>query len=399
MQLETTALRRAGQALALQTGPELTVIAPSFNEAENVEPLIEKLSAALEGVHWEVIFVDDDSPDGTSDRVREQARLDARVRCVQRLGRRGLTSACAEAVLASSAPYVAIIDADLQHDETLLPKMLAVLKNEDTDIVIGSRYTERKLSEGFTRARQTMSFIATRLAQTILKAKLSDPVSGFFMAKREVFEGAIHNLSGIGNKILVDIFASSNRRLKFRELPYVFRSRLHGESKLDTLTIWEYLVLLADKLFGRFIPIRLILFSLVGASGVLVNFAVFWVARHLLLNGAAGGYSPDAAVRFKAALTLATMVAATSNFFLNNILTYRDKRLRGWAVLSGLISFLANCGVGAIVSVSFAAQVRSWFPEGMQESRYVLNLAVLGGIAVSTILNFSASAIFTWRRK
>lgn len=399
MQLETIGLRRAGERIALQRGPELTIIAPSFNEAENVVPLIEKLADALEGVHWEVIFADDDSPDGTADRVREQARLDSRVRCVQRLGRRGLTSACAEAVLASSSPYIAIIDADLQHDETLLPKMLAVLKSGDAEIVIGSRYTERKLSEGFSRARQAMSFIATRLAQTILRAKLSDPVSGFFMAKREVFEGSIRNLSGIGNKILVDIFASSGRRLEFRELPYEFRTRLHGESKLDTLTVWEYLVLLADKLFGRFIPVRLILFSLVGASGVLVNFAVFWATRHALITGAAGNYSPDAAARFKVAVAVATLVAATSNFFLNNILTYRDKRLRGWAILSGLFSFLAICSVGAVVSVSFAAEVRSWFPEGLQESRYALNLAVLGGIAVSTILNFSATAIFTWRKK
>ncbi|MGO9487029.1 MAG: glycosyltransferase [Rhodomicrobium sp.] len=399
MQLETTTLQQSARTPAPQEGPELTVIAPSFNEAENVVPLIEKLTAVLEGVHWEVIFVDDDSPDGTSERVREQARTNSRVRCVQRLGRRGLTSACAEAVLASSAPYVAIIDADLQHDETLLPKMLAVLKNGDAEIVIGSRYTENKLSEGFTRFRQITSFVATRLAQIILRAELTDPVSGFFMAKREVFDGAIRRLSGIGNKILVDVFASSDHRLKFSELPYVFRARLHGESKLDTLTVWEYLVLLADKLFGRFIPVRLILFSLVGLSGVFVNFVVFWAARHALLTGAAGSYSPGAEDRFKVALAVATLVAATSNFFLNNVLTYRDKRLRGWAVLSGLLSFLAISGVGALVSVSFAAQVRSWFPEGLQEGRYVLNLAVLSGIAVSTILNFSASAIFTWQKK
>jgi dolichol-phosphate mannosyltransferase len=396
MQLETTDLRRVSTAAALHPGPELTVIAPSFNEAENVAPLIEKLTAALKGVNWEVIFVDDDSPDGTSERVREQARLNSRVRCVQRLGRRGLTSACAEAVLASSSPYVAIIDADLQHDETLLPKMLSVLRSTDAEIVIGSRYTERKLSEGFSWARQKMSRIATRLAQIILKAQLTDPVSGFFMARREVFEGAIRNLSGIGNKILVDIFASSNHRLKFRELPYTFRARLHGESKLDTLTVWEYLVLLADKLFGRFIPVRLILFSLVGASGVLVHFAVFWTA---LLSGAAASYSPDHAVQFKLAQTAATLTAASSNFFLNNILTYRDKRLRGWAILSGLISFLAICSVGAVVSVSFAAQVLSWFPEAVSQSKYVLSFAALSGIAVSTILNFSASAIFTWRKK
>jgi dolichol-phosphate mannosyltransferase len=399
MQLETASLDRPGATPAPHAGPELTVIAPSFNEAENVVPLIEALSAVLEGVHWEVIFVDDDSPDGTSDRVREQARLDSRVRCVQRLGRRGLTSACAEAVLTSSAPYIAIIDADLQHDERLLPKMLAVLKSGEAEVVIGSRYTEKNLSEGFTRFRQITSLVATRLAQIILRAELTDPVSGFFMAKREVFEGAIRKLSGIGNKILVDTFASSGRRLKFAELPYVFKARLHGESKLDTLTVWEYLVLLADKLFGRFIPVRFILFSLVGLTGVFVNFVVFWAVRHALLLGAAGDYSADPASRFKVALTVATIVAATSNFFLNNVLTYRDKRLRGWRVMTGLLSFLAICGVGAVVSVSFAAELRSWFPAALQESRRVLNLAVLSGFAVSTILNFSATAIFTWQKR
>ncbi len=396
MQLETSGFRRADPAIALQKGPDLTIIAPTFNECDNVEPLIAKLSAALEGVHWEVIFVDDDSPDGTAKHVREQARLDSRVRCVQRLGRRGLTSACAEAVLASSAPYIAIIDADLQHDETLLPRMLEVLQLEDTDVVIGSRYTERKLSDGFSRARQGMSFIATRLAQMILRAQLTDPVSGFFMAKREVFEGAIRNLSGIGNKILVDIFASSPRPLKFREISYRFRPRLHGESKLDTLTVWEYLVLLADKLFGKFIPVRLILFSLVGASGVFVHLAVFWTS---LLSGAAASFSLNEAVQFKVAQAIATTVAASSNFFLNNLLTYRDKRLRGWAVLRGLISFLLICSVGAVVSISFAGQVLSWFPEAVRESKYVLTFASLSGVAVSTVLNFSASSIFTWRKK
>jgi dolichol-phosphate mannosyltransferase len=396
MQLESLDFRKAEPAPQLAGGPDLTVIAPTFNERDNVVPLIAKLAATLKGVHWEVIFVDDDSPDGTAERVREQARLDSRVRCVQRLGRRGLTSACAEAVLTSSAPYIAVIDADLQHDETLLPRMLDVLRQGRAEIVIGSRYTERKLSSGFSRARQAMSYIATRLAQTILRARLSDPVSGFFMAKREVFEGAIRNLSGIGNKILVDIFASSKRPLHFEELPYEFRPRLHGESKLDTLTVWEYLVLLADKMFGRFVPVRLILFSVVGASGIAVHLAIFWA---MLLSGAAASFSPDEALQFKAAQALATAVAATSNFFLNNLLTYRDKRLRGWAILRGLISFLAICSIGAIVSISFAGQVLAWFPEAMRQSKWILTFASLSGVAVGTILNFSATAIFTWRKK
>ncbi len=212
-----------------------------------------------------------------------------------------------------------------------LPGMLDVLRGTDAEVVVGSRYTERRLSSGFTKVRQAMSFIATRLAQMILRAKLSDPVSGFFMARREVFEGAIRNLSGIGNKILVDIFASSPAPLRFRELPYEFRARLHGESKLDTLTVWEYLVLLADKLFGRFIPVRLILFSLVGATGVVVHLLTFWA---VLLSHFAESIAAGHVLQFKAAQAIATGVAATSNFFLNNLLTYRDRRLRGWACLA-----------------------------------------------------------------
>jgi len=379
MQLATIDLKRPEPVRTLNKGPELTVIAPTFNERDNVGPLVEKLAATLQGVRWEVIFVDDDSPDGTADRAREIARLDSRVRCVQRLGRRGLTSACAEAMLASSSPYVAIIDADLQHDETLLPRMLELLRKGDTDVVIGSRYTERNLSEGFSPVRQAMSFIATRLAQTILRASLSDPVSGFFMAKREVFEGSIRNLSGIGNKILVDVFASSKRPLLFKELAYQFKPRVHGESKLDTLTVWEYVVLLADKMFGRFVPIRFLLFSLVGGSGVAVHLATL----KLVLTVTAFG--------FPFAQALATLVAAISNFFLNNWLTYRDRRLHGWSVLTGLISFLLVCSVGAVVNVAFAEQVfqvtKIWW------------LAGIAGAAVSSILNYSATALFTWRKK
>ncbi|ADP71936.1 Dolichyl-phosphate beta-D-mannosyltransferase [Rhodomicrobium vannielii ATCC 17100] len=380
MQPDVTEARRIEAAPAIAKGPDLTVIAPTFNERENVEPLIAKLAAALDGVHWEVIFVDDDSHDGTAARVREVARRDSRVRCVQRLGRRGLTSACAEAVLASSASYVAIIDADLQHDETLLPRMLELLRREpETDVVIGSRYTEKSLSEGFTRVRQAMSYIATRLAQTILRAKLSDPVSGFFMAKREVFEGSIRSLSGIGNKILVDVFASSPRPLKFKELAYQFKARLHGESKLDTLTVWEYLVLLADKSLGRIVPVRFLLFSLVGFSGVLV---------HLGVLRAALVATP---LSFATSQALATLVAAVSNFFLNNWLTYRDKRLTGWQVIPGLITFLLACSVGAVVNVAFA--------ETVFELTELWWLAGIAGAAVSAVLNYATTSIFTWRKR
>src|SRR5258706_1569924 len=357
-------------------GPELSVIAPTFNERENVGTLVSRLQEVLQGVSWEIIFVDDDSPDDTADFVRSRARADRRVRCMQRLGRRGLTSACVEAALSSSAPFIAIIDTDLQHDERLLSRMLEVIKRSAADVVVGSRYINRNHAGGFGKGRQVVSRVATRLAQRFLKADLTDPRSGFFMMRREAFESAARNLSGIGNKILVDIFCSARRPLQFAELEYEFRSRTHGESKLDSLTALEFLLLLADKTIGRIIPVRLLMFGIVGMSGVGVHLA----ALALMLS--------ESGASFSLAQAAATGIAASSNFFLNNWLTYRDRRLRGWRVIRGLASFLAICGMGAAVSVSFAQQVF--------ELTGIWWVAGLSGAIVGAFLNYSATALFTW---
>jgi dolichol-phosphate mannosyltransferase len=368
---------RADSGAAQVLLAELSVIVPTFNERENVEPLIALLSKALEGIQWEVVFVDDDSPDGTAAKVREVSRTNPRVRCVQRLGRRGLTTACMEGILATSAPYIAIIDGDLQHDEALLPEMLKALKADNLDVVAGTRYSAVKVADAFTLRRHIASRTATRLAQLVLRAELTDPVSGFFMARREVFEAAMRRLSGIGNKILIDLFASSPKPLRFNELPYTFRTRQHGESKLDTLTAWEYLVLLADKIAGRWIPVRFMLFGAVGLSGVVVHLAVLKAA---LLSGFV----------FLDGQIVATGAAMVWNFALNNWLTYRDKRLRGWRLLTGLLSFMLLCSFGAIVNISFARQVFAktdlWW------------LAGAGGATAGAILNYSLTSLFTWKR-
>src|ERR687888_182794 len=136
--------------------PELSVVVPAYRERDNVMPLLSALERALHGYDWEAIFVVDDAFDGTEELVRERAQQDRRVRCIHRIGRRGLASACIEGMLASSAPYVAVMDADLQHDETLLPKLLAELKAGDADIVLASRYMQGastgELSERRVRA-------------------------------------------------------------------------------------------------------------------------------------------------------------------------------------------------------------------------------------------------------
>jgi len=360
-------------------GAELSVIVPTFNERANVSELVQRLAKCLQGLRWEVIFVDDDSPDETARFVREIGQRDHRVRCIQRIGRRGLSSACIEGMLASSAPYVAIIDGDLQHDETLLPRMLETLKRDETDIVVGTRYASGGGVGDWDESRAAISRLATQLSRLVLKADLSDPMSGFFMIRRQAMDSSVRNLSAIGFKILVDLFASSSRPLTFAELPYQFRRRTAGESNLDSQAAWDYVMLLLDKLIGHIVPVRLVAFSIVGASGVLVHFAVL----ALLFNqfGLAFVYSQ----------TAATLVAMTSNFALNNILTYRDMRLKRWRWLQGWLSFTLACSVGALANVGIASYLFSmntkWVP------------AALAGILVGTVWNYAVTNLYTWKKQ
>ncbi len=360
-----------------QRGAELTIVVPTFNERDNIEPLLARLDAALCGIDWEVVFVDDDSPDGTAEVVRVLAENDARIRCLQRIGRRGLSTAVTEGMLASSAPYLAVIDADLQHDETLLPRMLAALKTENLDVVIGSRHTLGGGIGDWSRGRERISDVATRLARLVVAADLADPMSGFFMLTRPAFEQAVRRLSGQGFKILLDLFASTLTAYRFKEIPYVFGQRQHGESKLDSLVIWEYLMLLTDKLVGRYVPARFVSFAAIGGSGVVVHFTTLYLGLQL--------------VSFPAAQALATFIAMTSNFVLNNMLTYRDRRRTGRRFITGLLSFYAVCSLGAVANVGIAsaafAQHYTWWASG------------LAGAVVGVVWNYAVSSVFTWQRR
>jgi len=358
-------------------GVELSVIVPAFNERGNVAELLERLRATLTGVDWEVIFVDDDSADGTADAVRACAHVDRRVRCIQRVGRRGLSSAVIEGILASSAPVVAVIDADLQHDETLLPRMLERMKRDSLDVVIGSRYVDGGGTGDWNDTRATLSRLATRLSRLVVRQPLSDPMSGFFMISRPAFERAVHRLSGQGFKILLDLFASSPEPYRFAELPYTFRSRVHGESKLDGLVVWEYLMLLLDKRLGQFVPARFALFVSVGASGLVIHLITLAVALERF--------------SFASSQLMASFVAMVTNFLINNALTYRDRRLRGGRLLTGLLTFVAVCAVGAVANVRFAVDAferdYSWWASG------------IAGAVVGAVWNYSMSSLLTWRQR
>lgn len=359
--------------------PELTVVVPTFNEADNLSPLVGELTQALDGIDWEVLFVDDDSPDGTAERARALAQQNRRVRCLQRLGRRGLASACIEGMLASSAPCLAVMDGDLQHDPALLRPMLETLRGGEADIVVGSRHVSGGGVGDFSAHRQWVSRIGDRLSRAVLKARLSDPMSGFFMLTRPALMDCLRNgVSAIGYKLLVDLFASAPRPLRAVELPYTFRSRVAGHSKLDSKVMLDYLALLAEKLVGRFVPVRFLAFSAVGGLGVGVHLAVLWAVFRGL------------GLAFVPAQLLATLSAMTFNYVLNNSLTYRDRRLRGWRFLGGWLSFTLACSVGAVANVGIAAYLYQ------RETFWIAS--ALSGVLVGAVWNYAVTSVYTWRK-
>ena len=382
---EATARKIEPQTVPLRA-PELTVVIPTLNERENIAPLLERVDLALAGTRWEVVFVDDDSTDGTPELVREIGRADARVRCLHRIGRRGLSTACIEGILASASPFIAVMDADLQHDEALLPGMLNALRHEPCDIVVGSRYVSGGGVGEWNKTRASMSGFATRVSRLVCKTEIADPMSGFFMLRRDVFETAVRDLSGQGFKLLLDLLASLPTPPRLKELPYQFRNRRYGESKLDTMVTWEFGMLLADKLVGHIVPVRFALFALIGALGVVVDLIVLWAALAV-------------GTGFIAAQAVATVVAMTSNFFLNNIFTYRDQRLKGWRLWRGLFSFYVICALGAVANVGFAAFVFAGDARWLAGFSGIPWLASLAGVVVGSVWNYAVSSVFTWKGK
>ncbi|HEY8334306.1 MAG TPA: glycosyltransferase family 2 protein [Tardiphaga sp.] len=358
---------------------QLSVIVPTFNERGNVATLVARLDAALAGVAWEVIFVDDNSPDGTADAVRALAQTDHRVRCIRRVGRRGLSGACIEGILASSAPCAAVIDGDLQHDETQLPKMLGLLESGAAELVIGSRYIEGGSADSFDQQRLGASMFATAVAQRVLRVKIADPMSGFFMIRRDRFEQLAPQLSIQGFKILLDVVATAHGELRIIEIPYTFGSRQHGESKLDSMVALDFLGLVLAKLTNDVVSLRFLLFALVGSIGLFVHFAALFIALEAF------------ALPFAEAQACGALMAMTSNFLLNNFLTYRDQRLKGFGILRGLLLFYLVCSVGLLANVGVAFSVYDQEP--------IWWLAGAAGALMGVVWNYAMSGLFVWRKR
>ena len=369
----------------LQTQPtvgpplQLAVVVPTLNERPNILELVSRLRRVLEGISWELIFVDDDSVDGTALLIEQLGRTDRRLRVIRRIGRRGLSSACIEGMLSTSAPFVAVMDADLQHDETILPLMLSQLRAEDLHVVVGTRNACGGSMGEFAPLRRRISEAGRRISNLVCRCHLSDPMSGFFVLDRNFFLRASRRMYGGGFKILVDLLASSPETPRVAEMGYRFRLRQHGESKLDLNTAAEYFLLIMNKLTDGLVPARFILFVLVGAAGVIT---------HLLVLSAMLRFAGTA---FLTAQAIAALVAMTENFFINNLVTFHDARLRGWRMWLGLLSFVLVCALGGCANLLVAQTIYtrggSWLVAG------------LIGTAIGALWNYSVSSIFTWKRR
>lgn len=359
-----------------KNGLRLSIVVPTFNEKGNIEELIQRVDRALGREGWEIIFVDDDSPDGTAEVVRCIAQRDSRIRVLQRIGRRGLSSACIEGMLAASSDVIAVMDADLQHDEGQLPAMKRAIEESEVELVIATRYSNGGSTGDWDKTRAGISRFATQLSRLVLRQSLSDPMSGFFMLRRVVLSETVHGLSALGFKILLDIVATSNRELKIAEVPYTFRSRFAGESKLDSMAAWDFIMLLADKTIGQYVPVRFIAFGLVGGLGLVVHLAVLMIVFRVM------------ALEFVVGQAIATMTAMVFNFSVNNVLTYRDKRLHGYQWWIGLASFSVACSVGAIANVGIAGYLYKG------DAQWVL--AAIAGVAVGAVWNYAITQIYTW---
>jgi dolichol-phosphate mannosyltransferase len=356
---------------------EISIVVPTFNEKGNVEKLIDGVKSALQGVSWELIFVDDDSPDGTANIIWKVSNVDARVRCLRRVGRRGLSSACVEGMLSTGAPLMAVMDADLQHDPALLMVMLEKMRRGNADIILASRYITGGGVGEWDQGRLRISQFATRLAKMITKQDISDPMSGFFMIRRNSFEQALPTLSAIGFKILLDLVASSPKGLRVEEVPFLFGQRLHGESKLSAKVAWDFGLMLIEKFFGRLIPARFISFGIVGGIGSLLHLSILAV----VFKGLNFSFSTGQAI--------GVTITMVFNYTFNNLITYSDRTLRGFDWYKGLLSFTLICLIGMIANVGMATF--------LYDHQTHWGGAALAGILVGSVWNFVVTSKFTWR--
>lgn len=358
---------------------EISIIIPTYNEVKNIPILIALLREHLHGLSWQAIIVDDDSPDGTYQIAKEISEKDKRISCIRRINERGLSSACIEGMTASKAKYLAVIDADLQHPVETLPKMLTEIKDMRADILVGTRYKYGQISSDWPFHRRIISKVATNLSKLILSKKtVTDPMSGYFLITKELFEQVRPKLSGVGFKILFDILTVAPSSVKISEYPIKFGIREHGESKLNSLVAWQFFMSIAQRMTLGAISISALSYFSVGTLGVLLHFIIFYFLFILLR------------IPFEISQFFSSAFSMLGNFLLNNTLTFRPIVLVRQK-FTGYFKYATICLLGACLNTFIAAQC---FTIGVQP---YLSAGI--GILAVAFWNYLLSKKIVWRTK
>lgn len=360
----------------------ISLILPTYNEAANLPILLPKILEVLHGRSFEIIIVDDNSPDGTAEITRKFGEEHREVRAIRRIGRRGLSSAVIEGFLAATGDTLMVMDADGQHDIGLLTKLADAIAHGN-NIAIGSRYVSGGSVGEWDERRFALSRMATRLAQKLCKVRVHDPMSGFFAIQRSTFEAALPTLNPKGFKILLDLLVHAPKGTQAIEIPFQFGKREHGESKLSRRVQLEFIEYLYDVTLGHIIPLTLVKYAIVGLLGVIVHISTF-VAAELVLPAT----SLDL-LGFSLPLLLGIEAAILFNFLLNNAWTFKSARLKGFAAFGGFCSYNIACLLGALANYPVTQHL---FQQGFPQL-----VAVAVGAFVGMIWNYTMSRMLTWR--
>ncbi len=323
------------------------MIVPTYNERENVPVLAKRLDEAMgkAGISYELVIVDDNSPDGTAEVARSLKLKHGKVKVFVRTNEKGLSSAVLKGFEIAEGKYFVVMDADLQHPPEVVPKLVEKLK-EGCDLVIASRYTEEGGIKEWSLTRKIISKGATFLAKIFVPpAKhTTDPMSGFFALKREVVESPKKPLNPLGYKILLEILAKGNYK-RVCEVPYVFEKRYAGESKLGGKVMTEYVLHLIKLAWEMGELKRMLVFATIGASGIAVNEGTLYLVYEVLGAKELGylGLALGGLAGFEASVIY--------NFILHDLITFRERRrLPLWKRF--LHYELASVG-GAVIQIAF----------------------------------------------
>jgi len=354
----------------------LSVIVPTYRERENIAPLVQRLAQSLADVDYEILFIDDNSQDGTEELIR-QLSTQYPVRVVVRKDKKGLASAVVDGLARVDGQAMCVMDADLQHPPEVVPSLLNAL-HAGADLAIGSRYVKGGSCEGWGLMRRIMSKGAGFLAHLFLPSTrgIADPMSGFFMLRPSAIAGA--ELRPTGYKILLEVLVAGSPQ-RVAEVPFMFETRQRGESKLRLSQQVDYLKHIASLMKRKGEFTRFARYCLVGASGVVVNMGLLW-----LLTEVAGLY-----YLVSAAFSIETSII--TNFALNDFFTFPDRRERGSRhFLTRLAKFNAVSLAGLGVNMAILWTLTSVF------GVYYL-LSNLCGIAVATLWNYLVNFWWTWK--